>query len=124
MEMMATVRELVAVQETSAVTVRKVPRRVPSRIEERFAALAEGWRRETLMESSPSRMAMHKAYQQIIGLGSDAVPLILQELQREPNYWFWALTSITGEDPAAGEDSLHGATQRWLEWGRGHGYLQ
>jgi hypothetical protein len=127
-DMMMAVRELVAVQETYLHGVRLVhvqkptPPRVPP-VEERFAALAEGWRRETLIESSPTRMALHKAYQQIIGLGPPAVPLILRELEREPTYWFWALTSITGEDPAAGEDTLQGATERWLEWGRQHGFL-
>lgn len=83
-----------------------------------FEALAQEWERDTAMESSVSRMALHRAYQRIIGLGPSAVPLILGRLEQEPNYWFWALTSITGEDPAAGENTLAGATLRWLEWGR------
>jgi hypothetical protein len=99
----------------------RVRRRAPGRVADRFAALSESWRRDTLLESSVTRMAMHKAYQQIIGLGMAAVPFILSELEREPNYWFWALTSITGEDPAAGEDTLEGATERWLEWGKDRG---
>jgi hypothetical protein len=120
-ELMESVRELVAA--TSARESLKPSTKVRPRVEERFAALAEGWRRETLLESSVTRMAIHKAYQQIIGLGMPAVPLILRELEREPNYWFWALTSITGQDPAAGEDTLEGATQRWLEWGRANDYI-
>src|SRR6266487_3952605 len=62
-------------------------------IEEAFREHADAWRRETVLESSAQRIAMHRAYQQIIGLGPPAVPLILRELRREPNYWFWALTS-------------------------------
>lgn len=109
---------------TSITVARRRPgRTLRSRLSERFAALAEVWRQETLLESSLTRMAMHKAYQQIIGLGMPAVPLILKELEREPNYWFWALTSITGQDPAAGEDTLEGATERWLEWGHTNGLL-
>lgn len=102
----------------------KTRRRGPGRVGERFKALSDSWQRETLLESSVTRMAMNKAYQQIIGLGMAAVPLILEELRREPNYWFWALTSITGDDPAVGEDTLGGATARWLEWGEAHGYIR
>lgn len=93
-------------------------------IESDFKELADEWDRETILESLPSRMAMHAAYQRIIGLGPAAVPLILRRLLEEPNYWFWALTSITGQDPAEGEATLHGATEKWLTWGRKHGLLE
>jgi hypothetical protein len=46
---------------------------------------------------------MHPAYQQIIGLGPAGVPLLLRELEREPDHWFWALRAITGEDPVPEE---------------------
>jgi hypothetical protein len=95
----------------------------PPQVEQTFAELAQTWKRETITESVMMRAVMHSAYQQIIGLGPAAVPLILRELQREPNFWFWALTAITKEDPAADEDNLEGATARWLEWGHAHGYL-
>ena len=42
-------------------------------------------------------------YQQIIGLGSCAVPLILAELRRETDHWSWALEAITGESPVPNE---------------------
>ena len=44
-------------------------------------------------------MATHPSYQQILGMGWHAVPLILAELEREPARWFWALRAISGEDP-------------------------
>ena len=56
-----------------------------------------------------------------LALGYEAVPLILAELERDPDYWFWALTAITGEDPARDETTLQGATERWLEWARNRG---
>jgi len=116
-------RELLASDLESSSVPLKIRRRTGVPVADRFGALAESWRTETLLESSVTRMAMHRAYQQIIGLGYGVVPLILAELEREPNYWFWALTSITGEDPAAGEDTLEGATACWLSWGREHGYI-
>ena len=64
-------------------------------------------------------MAMLTPYQRIIGLGWPAVSLILQELHREPDQWFWALEAITEENPvpheAAGNVSL--MAQAWIEWG-------
>jgi hypothetical protein len=67
---------------------------------------------------------MHWAYQQIIGLGPAVIPFILEDLARKPDWWFWALAAITGEDVAEGEQTLDGAAERWLEWGRSHGYLE
>jgi hypothetical protein len=68
---------------------------------------------------------MHPAYQQIIGIGPDAIPLILQELERKPGHWFWALKSITGEDPVLPEHrgQIAKMTESWLSWGYEKGHL-
>jgi hypothetical protein len=96
-----------------------------SELERIFSELAEQWRRETAIHSSVSKKAMHSAYQRIIGMGPAAVPLILRELQRRPEHWFWALTAITREDPVRPEEA--GDVQRmrdaWLAFGRERGYL-
>lgn len=88
-----------------------------------FEELADRWETETAFESVVSRKAMHPAYQRIIGMGDQAVPLILKRLQRMPRQWFWALTAITGEDPALGETTLDGASAAWLTWGRERGLV-
>jgi len=94
---------------------------VDPHVADRFGELVTEWKRETIVDSSVKRRATHRAYQQIIGLGRPALPLILAELDREPDYWFWALTAITGEDPARDEETLEGARARWLEWAREDG---
>ena len=48
-------------------------------------------------------MAMHPAYQQIVGMGRSAVPFILKELANGPGHWFWALRAISGEDPVSSQ---------------------
>ncbi len=48
-------------------------------------------------------MAMLKPYQRIVGMGLSTVPLILEELRREPDQWFWALEAITEENPVPPE---------------------
>jgi hypothetical protein len=58
-------------------------------------------------------------------MGPDAIPLILRELQRRPEHWFWALNAITREDPIDPEyaGNVRKMTQAWLEWGRERGYI-
>ena len=94
-------------------------------IEREFQDLVDLWHKETDGHSSPTRIANNPAYQQIISLGTEAVPLILEELQERGGYWYPALREITGEDPvgdfARGRPRL--MKEVWLEWGRKHKYL-
>lgn len=92
-------------------------------LERTFSALAEQWRADTVFLSSVEKMAMHPAYQRIIGLGPQALPLLLRELQGRPDHWFWALHAISGEDPAPADATFDQAVQAWLEWGRCQGYI-
>lgn len=93
--------------------------------ENAFRELANRWRNETSVFSSVTKMAMHAAYQRIIGMGPQAVPLILRELEREPDHWFWALTAITGEDPVPAADAgdVGKMAQAWLRFGRERGWI-
>lgn len=93
-------------------------------IKETFMRLAKQWERETRHMSLLSDIVSHPAYQQIIDIGPEVIPLILEELRQEPNYWFSALRAITGDNPVKPEDRgrLQKMTQAWLEWGKQHGY--
>lgn len=90
---------------------------------EKFDALKEEWRKETLFLSSTHEICMHEAYQKIIGIGPPAVPLIMNELRDQPDHWFWALRSITGTNPVPERErgNLEAMAERWLEWGNRHG---
>jgi hypothetical protein len=91
----------------------------------RFFNLKSQWEEETAMLSSITEIAMHPCYQQIIGMGPSAIPLILYEMSRKPGHWFWALKSITGEDPV--EPKYRGRikemTNAWIKWGWEQSYL-
>ncbi len=92
----------------------------------RFHELADQWRAESSLLSNVTKKAIHPSYQQIIGMGERAVPLILEELQAERYAdWFWALTAITGENPIT--DDIAGNVKRmaeaWIQWGTARGYL-
>ena len=68
---------------------------------------------------------MLPAYQQIIGMGLDALPLILRELQQEADHWFWALRAITGIDPVpkSSAGKIEEMRDAWLAWGYERGIL-
>ena len=90
-----------------------------------FTALAEQWRKATGYLSSPSQMAMHPAYQRIIGMGPAVVPFILEDLRRTGAQWYWALQAITGESPVPPgvRHTSRETRDIWLRWGRDHGYV-
>ena len=92
----------------------------------KFYRLKSQWEAETAFLSSLSDIAMHPAYQQIIGMGPTAIPLILSEMKIKRGHWFWALKSITGDDPVASSDkgNIKKMTQIWLRWGREQGYIR
>jgi hypothetical protein len=55
-------------------------------LENRFKQLAAEWRRDVALLSSVTAIVEHPAYRQIIALGRDVVPLILRELEKEPDH--------------------------------------
>jgi hypothetical protein len=93
-------------------------------VQTRFRRLAQEWKEQSRYLSNTAQMVMLKPYQRIIGLGLPAVPLILEELQREPDQWFWALESITEQDPVPPEakGKIRLMAQAWIDWGTQRGY--
>jgi hypothetical protein len=53
-------------------------------LQDRFKSLSERWREEIGPDSSLSNIVGNINYLRVIAMGEEAVPLILQELQREP----------------------------------------
>ncbi|MFZ4524630.1 MAG: hypothetical protein ACOYOE_03545 [Chlorobium sp.] len=96
----------------------------PSDSKERFEMLMQEWQCDTKFLSNIDEIALHPAYQRIIGMGPTVIPFILEKLITSPGYWFWALKAITGEDPvpAADRGDMVSMTQHWLQWGRENGY--
>ncbi len=92
-------------------------------VRQEFEKYADIWRRETRGMPFLITRVTHWAYQRIIGLGPKVLPLILRELERETDHWYWALNAISGEDPAEGVEDFEEAAARWLEWGRATGLL-
>jgi hypothetical protein len=98
-------------------TVCWIPREEP---EKKFQRLKKKWQRETLGVSSITKVVAHPAYLRIIGIGPNAIPLILAEMMHAEGNWFTALSAITEEDPTKPEDAgdMERMTAAWLDWGR------
>jgi hypothetical protein len=93
-------------------------------LEDRFQQLAAEWRRGVGPLSSVTKIVQHPAYQAIIALGYEVVPLILRDLERRPDHWFTALRTLTGADPIAPEERgrMDRMAAAWIRWGREHGF--
>lgn len=92
---------------------------------ELFEKLKTEWKSKTRFMSNSAQMATVWPYQQIIGMGRPALPLILRELERETDHWFWALEAISGENPVPAEKAgqVENMAKAWIEWGRKEGLI-
>jgi len=93
--------------------------------QERFQKLASEWRSQARYMSNVSQMVIMMPYQAIIGMGLAAVPMMLEDLQREPDHWFWALEAITDENPVPEEarGNVKQMAAAWIEWGKRMGVI-
>lgn len=87
-------------------------------IKDKFLDLRETWIKETGHVASPKERAIHPAYQQIIGMGPKVVPFLIRDQLENNTHWFWALQSITGENPIEEEHEgyIQKMAQDWKEW--------
>jgi hypothetical protein len=95
-------------------------------IEAEFNKLVQEWKSVGRGKSLTSALSMNPAYQKIIGMGQAALPLILRELARELDHWFWALESISRENPVPEESrgNIEEMARIWMQWGRERGYAR
>jgi hypothetical protein len=101
------------------------------RLRELFEKLASQWRKErNPLSSNAWNNVLNPAYVRIIGMGWDAVPFILRELQHEleigePDDWFVALWAITHETTVSIESrgNVKEMAKAWIEWGSRQGYF-
>jgi hypothetical protein len=99
--------------------VEKIIFRLPRKsARERFIELLMAWKSETDHVSRLDVVYLNQHYQQIIGMGEDALPFIFNELRTNSGRWFWALKAITQFEPFAGQRAVPVETMRqaWLQW--------
>jgi len=96
----------------------------------KFDELKKEWKENTIIHSNFYLMFHDPSYQAIIALDRPVLPLLFEELQREPDWWFYAIEEITGESPEVedmkrmlGYDLLH-LTDMFLKWGKTKGLVR
>ena len=90
-----------------------------------FNRLVAEWKAGRRRGADVAQMTAHPAYQQIVRMGKPAIPLILEELDRQPDHWFPALHELTGTSPVPAESKGNTAKMRqaWLDWGKVEAYI-
>lgn len=94
---------------------------------EDFNRLADEWENSRPRGVSLADMAMHPTYQQVIGIGPQAIPWLLERLEMKPLHWFWALNAITRLDDVIPEDCLGNVAkmaEAWQSWGERQGFAK
>lgn len=61
---------------------------------ELFSRYFEEWQRDTRFLSSVTAITGHPAFTGIVNMGGNAVPFILEEIERQPSNLVWALNAI------------------------------
>lgn len=92
---------------------------------DKFERLASKFESETRNLSSPPQIMKHPAYQEIIDMGEEVVPLIIDRLKKRPWYWFNALKKLTGVTndpfPPYAQGNLQIMADAWAAWAVGKG---
>ena len=98
----------------------------PIDFQDDFDRLAAELKSETAHFSSSNMIAGHPAFQAIVGMGREAIPLILRDLNDAPVQWFQALRAIARESPVRPEDrgNVEAMTAAWLDWGKRRFYIE
>lgn len=89
------------------------------KLKRRFYKLKKQWYSDVAGYSSTTCMIKHSSYQEIIAMGPKAVPLIMNDLQKNgPNFWFYALRLLTNIDPVitGHQGYILKITDDWLNW--------
>ncbi|MCY4578411.1 MAG: site-specific DNA-methyltransferase [Chloroflexi bacterium] len=96
-----------------------------TRLNDEFNRLVTEWKVGRSRGADVTQMVDHPAYQQIVGMGEQAIPLILEELEREVDHWFPALRELTGTSPVPEESkgNLSKMRDAWLNWGKDEAYI-
>ena len=88
-------------------------------LDAKFRELALQWKTETKYLSDASKIIYNENYLRIVGMGPEALPLILVAMLKEPDHWGPALCWITCENPVPEEfaGNIGKIAQAWIQWG-------
>jgi hypothetical protein len=65
-------------------------------LKEKFNSLKKAWEKNTIFSSSISKITEDRNFKSIVQMGSNAIPLIIDDIEKTPSNLVWALNIITG----------------------------
>jgi len=91
---------------------------------QRFQKLAQAWENDTINLSSVDEIVGDAAYQELVAMGEQIIPLVFEKMEGEPSLWFLLLSDITGENPVPARDrgDVAAMARAWKRWGKRNGY--
>jgi hypothetical protein len=91
-----------------------------------FDLLADDLESAMLVAGSTRRLMRHSAYTEILAMGEDAIPLLLERLGRPGArpLWLRLLGSLTTFQPGAGQSTVPEAAAAWITWGKLGGHTR
>jgi hypothetical protein len=97
-----------------------------SDFEEKFHKLRIQWESETKILSSTTAITNNSNYRQIVEMGKEVIPLLLEDISNNGSFWDSALIELSGENPVDQSDwgKMSKMREVWLKWGKEKGYLK
>lgn len=87
---------------------------------EKFYVLRDQWQEETKYMSSASQIVEHPAYKEIVKMGEEVVPWIIDDIRfNATTFWWHALRQILQDGPIVpeyGRGKLRLINELWLAW--------
>ena len=100
------------------------PLKTEENVDQHVQRLLDTWRTDTAYLSSSSRVLEHPAYQELINLGSIALPALFRDLEKtRDGHLSKALSAVTGVHPIPKEDrgQICKIAETWLRWAKENG---
>ena len=98
-------------------------------LKQKIFSMIDQWHEETMFHSMMHAMVEPQSYKDIVALGEEAVPFIVDYLRETPCFIFLALHEITGVDPTQEKHrapvpeapafiglKVDGLIQDWINW--------
>ncbi len=95
-----------------------------SPLEEKFERLAQEAWEANRFHSTMEHFLAHPAYQEILKMGTEAIPFILRRMAAGRGHWFHAMRTLTGQDPVPAHawGRIPEMNNAWLRWAQQAGY--
>lgn len=88
-------------------------------LKDKFNSLVDIWEQNTAFESSISNIIEDDYFKKIVDMKNKAIPLIIDEIEREPSVLVWALNIITGKSMSSGgRETIEQVCKKWVKYYR------